>query len=122
MLTLQQQRSKALTILQKIRSDLDRYFLPAIVIVVILSIVRVFLTIDRSLTIDEPFTANLVNLPWAEVFRMFLRDPSAPLYYVLLKPWFYVFGDSEQGLRSLSVVFFVLTIVVVSVTAKRING
>lgn len=109
-------------IFQKIRNNPDRYFLPGLGLFIILSVIRVLMTINRSFTIDEPFTANLVNLPWAEMFKMFLRDPSAPLYYVFLKLWVSMFGDSEGALRSLSAIFFAFTILVVGITARRLAG
>ncbi len=80
------------------------------------------MTLNKSLTIDEPFSANLVHLPWAEMFKMFLRDPSAPLYYLFLKLWVSIFGESEGALRSLSALFFAFTILVVGITAKRLDG
>lgn len=109
-------------IFQKIRTHPDRYFWLCLGLLIILSIVRVFMTINRSLTIDEPFSANLVILPWTEMFKMFLRDPAAPLYYVFLKLWVSIFGDSEQALRSLSMFFFAGTVLTVAVTAKELNG
>jgi hypothetical protein len=109
-------------IFQQIRNHPDRYFWLCMGLLIILSVVRVFMTINRSLTIDEPFSANVVILPWTEMFRMFLRDPSAPLYYVFLKLWVSVFGESEQALRSLSVIFFAGTILIVGITAKQLNG
>jgi hypothetical protein len=64
----------------------------------------------RSLWFDEAFTWRLVSFSWAEMCERIPRDNSPPLYYVLLKAWMAVFGDSPLALRSLSVGLGALTV------------
>ncbi len=88
----------------------------------ILSTASVFWNITGSLWVDETYSANLTNISWAHFFRSFLQDPATPLYYIVLKLWTAVFGDSEPALRSFSAICFALTIIITSVTALRIGG
>src|SRR5690349_21587308 len=80
------------------------------------------LRLNDSLTVDEPFTANLVRLPLAQMFAALRYDGTMPLYYVLLKAWASIFGESEIALRSLSVLFFGATILIAGATARRAEG
>ena len=102
----------------KIRYNFDRY---SCSVSLMLSLATVFPSMNNSPTIDEPFTVNLGNLPWVEMFRMFLRDPSASAYYVLLKLWFTILWGSEQALRSLSAILFGLTVLAVGMTAEKLR-
>lgn len=65
----------------------------------------------RSLWFDELFAWTVSSQPWPEVVR-YVRDHDAhpPLYYVLLKAWREVFGDSERALRGLSAVLAVASL------------
>ncbi len=47
-------------------------------------------------------------------------EPNPPLYYMVLKFWIALFGDSEIGIRSLSVVFNVATVGVVYGMGRRV--
>lgn len=82
----------------------------------------VFNSLGASLYIDEPYSANVAALPWREFLKTFEQDPATPLYYVLLKFWVSLFGDSERALRSFSTLCFALTVAVVAVTAKGLGG
>jgi hypothetical protein len=109
-------------IIRKFEKNPDLFFWSCLGLIVILSSASLFLNINGSLKIDEPFSANLMNLSWAEFFKVFLHDPATPLYYVLLKLWTSIFGDSERALRSFSVLCFVLTVVLVGITAREMGG
>jgi mannosyltransferase len=64
----------------------------------------------RSLWFDEAFCWKLTQLPASEVLSRVARDNHPPLYFLLLKVWVAVFGDSAFALRGLSVVCGGLTI------------
>jgi hypothetical protein len=104
------------------RGNSELYFWFCLVLVVTLSIAGVLTSLNRSLTIDEPFSANMANLPWAEMLAIFRQDPALPVYYAILKFWVSLFGDSEPAIRSFSTICFALTIVITGITAKRIGG
>ena len=77
--------------------------------------------LNYSLTIDEPFTANVVHLPLSEMRGHFSHD-FIPAYYIALKGWVSVFGESEASLRSLSVLAFGLGILVVGLSGRMVAG
>lgn len=59
---------------------------------------------EAGLWYDECFSVQLAQKPVSEIIRISMQDdPNPPLYGVLAHYWTGVFGDSEAGLRSLSV-------------------
>ena len=75
----------------------------------------------RSYWRDEAFTVDLVRLPFAEMLDEILRSEGTPPgYYVVAWAWARLFGSSEAGLRSLSALCGVLTVVAIYVTADRL--
>lgn len=74
---------------------------------------------SRSLWLDETYSAWFANLPLHELWtRAPLYETHPPLYYTLLKGWSLAAGRSEAGLRSLSVLASVLTVVALPVLAR----
>jgi len=61
---------------------------------------------------DEAFSVLLAQRSWLDIIRLTAQDFSPPLYYLLLKIWMVVIGTSEVATRSLSLVFYVLTVFV----------
>ncbi len=102
------------------RPDLCFWF--CVLFIVALAMPQVLIGLSGSLTLDEPYSVNLVNLSWAGMSKIFRQETPAPLYYYLLKLWTELCGDSETAVRSLSVLCFVATVVIVGVTAKKIGG
>jgi hypothetical protein len=76
----------------------------------------------HSLNIDEPFTANTIQLSLSQIFETLRYDNNAPLHYLLLKGWAQLFGVSEFALRSLSILAFGLSILIVGLTARQVMG
>jgi hypothetical protein len=74
-----------------------------------------------SLTVDEPLVANTVHLSWGELRQVFPHD-DLPLYYVSMKGWTYVFGDSEPALRSFSLLCLGSAIVAIGSAARLLLG
>ena len=75
-----------------------------------------FLRLGHSLSVDEPFMANAVRLPWTELLTIFRTD-NAPFTYLLFRLWTSVFGDSELALRSLSTVAYALAVLLTGLAA-----
>jgi len=76
----------------------------------------------RSLWIDELFTEwfaarSFIEL-WTEVPQF---ETHPPFYYSILKFWTLLFGNSELGLRSLSVVFSLATVFTVAVSGRLLD-
>lgn len=65
---------------------------------------------DISLWHDEAFSALLIKYSWGEMFYRIGLDVHPPLYYIALRLWHYVFGDSLLALRSFSVFFGAATV------------
>jgi hypothetical protein len=64
------------------------------------------------LSSDEAFSWRLTTYSVAELLGHMPGDAHPPLYYLLLKGWIVLFGDSPFALRGLSVVFALASIVV----------
>ncbi len=77
---------------------------------------------DRSLWFDEAFSWRLVQFPLVELVRRVGQDNHPPLYFLLLKGWVSLLGDSVFALRSLSVLLGGLTIVGTYLVAAEAFG
>ncbi len=69
------------------------------------TLLRFYHNLDISLWHDEAFSALLIKYPWQEMFYRIGLDVHPPAYYVFLRFWHYIFGDSLLALRSFSVFF-----------------
>jgi mannosyltransferase len=80
-------------------------------------ILACFLRCDRlslpPLSGDEAFSWRLTTYSIPELLRHTAGDAHPPLYYLILKIWTILFGDSLFALRSLSVLFYLASIIVV---------
>lgn len=81
-----------------------------IVILIIGAAFRYYHNLDISLWHDEAFSALLIKYPWSEMMYRIGLDVHPPAYYIFLRLWYYIFGDSLLSLRSFSVFFSVGTI------------
>jgi 4-amino-4-deoxy-L-arabinose transferase-like glycosyltransferase len=60
--------------------------------------------------LDEANSWRVARLPWAAMMDNLRSSPLGPLYFVLLKLWMAIFGDSEASLRAPSLIASVLVI------------
>ncbi len=65
------------------------------------------LTTPYSYWVDELFAVVYSNSSFEDLHRFILQEPNPPFYYLLLKGWISLFGDSEFSTRSLSWLFAV---------------
>lgn len=86
-----------------------------ILLIIILSLGLRLLSLNQSLWLDEAISANVVkNYSHQNIITQFSpSDFHPPLYYLVLKAWTSVFGYSEFSLRLPSVIFSILTILLV---------
>jgi mannosyltransferase len=78
---------------------------------------------DRSLWIDELYSQWFSSRSFAELWRdVPLYEPHPPVYYSLLKLWSSVFGTSELGLRSLSLIASLATILVTAISGRLLKA
>ena len=89
------------TVMQQGGSNRARDFAaPAVVFLVALS-----LRLHRAgepLWHDEAYSFHLAQLAWQDLISQLREESTPPLYYLLLKLWIALFGDSQFALRSLS--------------------
>ena len=77
----------------------------------------------RSLWIDELFTAWFAARSFTELWMQVPEfETHPPFYYSILKLWTLLFGNSELGLRSLSVVFSLATVLIVAASGRVLNA
>ncbi len=83
------------------------------ILVVILAVLIRFSPVleDRDFWYDEAFTGILLKQPLPEMNQMIFDDVHPPLHYWIAKPWSAMFDYSPAGIRSLSIVFGVLTVI-----------
>ncbi len=89
------------------RTDSSRVFrdrLALWLILILALVLRVWGLGEKNLWLDESTSWQLAVSSLADLIRSAAGDIHPPLYYLILKGWIGVFGDSLAGLRSLSVV------------------
>ena len=72
-----------------------------------------------NIWLDEANSWGVARLPWGAMMDNLRSSPLGPLYFVLLKLWMMLFGDSEAALRAPSLIASVLVIPVTYVIGVR---
>lgn len=96
------------------------WFIALVAIVLVSFALRVFRLDAQSLWYDEAFSVYLAHFDLAEITTRTAADIQPPLYYYLLNLWIVLAGDSEFAVRFVSLVFGVLTVPLMFVTARRL--
>ena len=91
-------------------------------ILLLAAILRFYRLSSQSLWADEGNSVALARRGFVEIAQRTAFDIHPPFYYWLLKIWITVFGDSEIGLRSLSVVLGILLVFLIGVLGTRLFG
>lgn len=97
------------------------WFLALVAIVLMSFALRVFRLDAQSLWYDEAFSVYLAHFDLAEITARTAADIQPPLYYYLLNLWIALAGDSEFAVRFVSLIFGVLTVPMIFVTARRLS-
>ena len=79
-------------------------------IVILAAILRCLHLTDRSVWFDESSSWRTIQFPFFEMFSRISQNVHPPLYYIILKIWRGLFGDSVLMLRGLSVLFAVMSL------------
>ncbi|MGQ9896147.1 MAG: glycosyltransferase family 39 protein [Acidobacteriota bacterium] len=78
---------------------------------------------QQNLWLDELYSLDVARRPLTEIVRCAAADIHPPLFYILLKIWVNLFGDSAAAIRSLSVVASLAALVsVFRLVAPRYGG
>ncbi len=83
---------------------------PLILILILAAVFRVYHNFDISIWHDEAFSALLIRYSWPEMFSRLAIDVHPPMYYIALRLWHYIFGDTVVALRGFSILFGVGTV------------
>ncbi|MDO8658707.1 MAG: glycosyltransferase family 39 protein [Candidatus Levybacteria bacterium] len=76
--------------------------------------------LTQSFWRDEAFSVILAEKNIFEIFNLSTQDPSPPFYYLLLHYWIILFGNGEIAVRFLSLLFHLLTVIVMFLIAKHL--
>lgn len=86
----------------------------------------IFLRFDhislRPLWLDEADVANLLSVPLAGSWSALVNSAQNATYFYALRAWSLCFGNSEISIRSLSVFFSVLSVVIIYKFGTILNG
>lgn len=93
-----------------VKLNLTKSSIFLIMIILAGSILRLYDIAAISLWHDEAFSALLIRYPFGEMINRIILDVHPPLYYILLRVWDIILGDSLLSLRLFSAFFSVLTI------------
>ncbi len=92
---------------------------PLLIVLVLGTLLRFYHNLDISFWHDEAFSALLIKYPFGEMMRKIGLDVHPPMYYLFLKAWHSIFGDSALSLRGFSVLFSVAAIWAVWIFVKE---
>src|SRR4051812_6481973 len=87
----------------------SRFLLAGVVVAAL--VLRLHHLTDRSLWYDEASSWQTAKLPLSELMESVRLNVHLPLYYVWLKGWMRLFGESPAALRGYSIAFGLLTVV-----------
>lgn len=82
---------------------------------------RIYDLASESIWYDEAFSANIIKQKLIPLISAVFSDPketNPPLYYILLRYWTLIFGNSEFSLRLMSVLFGSASIVAIYALGK----
>ena len=86
-----------------LRKKLGELIAPAISVVIFSVIAS--MNLGQPIWYDEAYSAYLIRGSFADIWQMTALDVHPPFYYFCLKIWSGLFGSSEIALRSMSVFF-----------------
>ncbi len=95
------------------------YWYSLIPILIAAAALRFYNNTAVALWHDEAFSALYIKYSWGEMMYRIGLDVHPPLYYWVLRLWSYVFGNGLLSLRSLSILFGVLTVYVGYLFVKK---
>lgn len=105
------------------RYDNRRVFLPIVITIsLIAALATLYLGLKQSVWFDEAYSIDLAEGSWLGIVHLTAEDVHPPLYYWVLKSWTMVFGQGELALRSISALFFGLSLIMAGMLLRRLFG
>ena len=78
--------------------------------IIFLGLILRLISLNQSFWLDEAITAKVANFSFPEILTFLKGDFNPPLYYLIIKFWADIFGNSEISLRIPSVIFSLLSV------------
>jgi mannosyltransferase len=101
----------------------SRWWLGTICVMVIAAGLRIFTIDSQSFWYDEAVSAQLTESSYEEIARGESKDNgNPPLYTLCAKAWSEVFGRSEAGFRSFSLLCGLLAVLFVALLGRQLFG
>ncbi len=97
------------------------FLLPLIIMSVLAIALFSFFGINRSIWLDEACSVFVAGHDFEGIIREAkIEELSPPLYFLFLAVWIRIFGISELAIRSLSAIFYILSLAAVYALGKSI--
>ena len=94
------------------------HYLLLFIILLAGTVLRFYQIDEWSIWVDESWSMKFADLSFIDYFTGEYGDVHPPFYYILLKWWMLVFGNSEIAIRSLSAVSGCLSIVIIYIVGR----
>lgn len=91
-----------------------------IIVAVIALVMRLIFVTKAAIWHDEGYSVMLVQHNFVDIIGRTMRDFHPPLYYLTLRAWQSIFGDSVLALRGFSVFCGVLTVIVFYLLMRKL--
>ncbi|GAC1413957.1 MAG: hypothetical protein NVSMB66_6780 [Candidatus Doudnabacteria bacterium] len=118
--TERQQLEEQNSTLSRVTSNFDFWVLAFLMAGV--TLISYFVLMDQSLRLDEAQSLWQTSHGVGMLLQIVAKDVHVPLYHILLHFWQIIFGNSVPVARTLSLIFFVLTIPAVFALGKEAYG
>lgn len=92
------------------RNYTNRWVLGVVLVTLIGIFLRTYNINAKEFWYDEAFTSHMIENSFSQIVELSKKDVHPPLYYLTAKVWVGLFGKSDFGIRSLSVLFGALLI------------
>ena len=100
--------------------ELTKYTIALLAIVLVGAFLRLYHIGAQSLGVDDTWSVSVSQLSLHDIVQTTAADVHPPLYYFLLHYWMAYFGTSELAVKLPSIVFGVLSIIVVYALGRQL--
>ena len=94
-------------------------FIECLVLLAVATVLRVWFVGKTDLGYDESFSLYMALQNVPDLVRMLCQGDNPPLWELLLHYWIKIFGVSEVAIRSLSLIFSVLTVIPIYLVGEK---